>query len=144
MGSSGLYLLCLYFFLSNILAFSVCRKRFSLSVTVPRIIQKFQTKKMASLIDGNAVAGQIRTELKGKVEEIKEMYGITPGLAVILVGGRTDSATYVRSKKKACAEVGIESYGFDYPLEVSEEELLAKIHELNAGTNLLRSKSFCL
>lgn len=88
---------------------------------------------MATLIDGNAIAAQIRVELKDKVKEIQEVYGITPGLAVILVGGRTDSATYVRSKKKACAEVGITSYGYDYAADVSQEELLAKVQELNAG-----------
>lgn len=88
---------------------------------------------MATLIDGNATAAQIRIELKDKVKEIQEVYGITPGLAVILVGGRTDSATYVRSKKRACAEVGITSYGYDYDADVSQAELLAKVHELNAG-----------
>jgi 5,10-methylene-tetrahydrofolate dehydrogenase/methenyl tetrahydrofolate cyclohydrolase len=88
---------------------------------------------MAALIDGNAISAQIRTELKSKVQELQEVYGVTPGLAVILVGSRTDSATYVRSKKKACAETGITSYGFDYPADVSQEELLAKVLELNAG-----------
>ena len=47
-----------------------------------------------------------------------------PGLAVVLVGSRGDSATYVRSKKKACADVGIESFGTELPEDVSEEELL--------------------
>lgn len=47
-----------------------------------------------------------------------------PGLAVVLVGSRGDSATYVRSKKKACADVGIESFGRELPEDVSEEELL--------------------
>ena len=88
---------------------------------------------MATLIDGNAISAQIRAELKTKVSELQEEYGVTPGLAVILVGGRTDSATYVRSKKKACAETGIESFGFDYGEDVTQEELLSKIQELNAG-----------
>ena len=47
-----------------------------------------------------------------------------PGLAVVLVGSRGDSATYVRSKKKACADVGIESFGTELPEDVSEEDLL--------------------
>ena len=55
----------------------------------------------------------------------------TPGLAVILVGARRDSQTYVRMKKKACEECDIASFGFDYPDTVTEEELLAKIKELN-------------
>ena len=88
---------------------------------------------MATLIDGNATAAQIRIELKSKVQELQELYGVTPGLAVILVGARTDSATYVRSKKRACAELGITSFGFDYPAEVSEDELYGKVMELNAG-----------
>ena len=50
----------------------------------------------------------------------------TPGLAVILVGDRRDSATYVKMKKKACAEVGINSFGVDYSTDVSQDELLAK------------------
>lgn len=92
---------------------------------------------MAELIDGNAIAAQIRVELKEKVKEIEESLGVTPGLAVVLVGQRKDSATYVRMKKKACAEVGVTSYGFDYPADITEAELLAKIDELNAGTVII-------
>lgn len=91
---------------------------------------------MAEIIDGNATAAQIRVELKERVREMQETLGVTPGLAVILVGERRDSATYVRSKKKACAEIGIQSFGFDYPATVTEEELIAKIDELNAGKHL--------
>jgi len=87
---------------------------------------------MATLIDGNATAAQIRVELKATVEEMQATLGVTPGLAVILIGERRDSATYVRAKKKACAEVGIASFGFDYPATITQEELLAKIDELNA------------
>lgn len=83
------------------------------------------------IIDGNAIAAQIRIELKQAVTEMKESLDANPGLAVVLVGDRKDSATYVRMKKKACAEVGVESFGFDYPSDVTQEELLAKIEELN-------------
>jgi 5,10-methylene-tetrahydrofolate dehydrogenase/methenyl tetrahydrofolate cyclohydrolase len=86
---------------------------------------------MAELIDGNATAATIRQELKASVEEMQATLGCTPGLAVILVGERKDSATYVRAKKKACAEVGINSVGIDYPGDVSQVELLAKVDELN-------------
>ena len=86
----------------------------------------------AKLIDGTTISATIREELKISVDELKAAYGIAPGLAVILVGERRDSATYVRSKKKACAEIGITSLGFDYPSTVTQEELLAKIDELNA------------
>lgn len=64
---------------------------------------------------------------------MKKTLGVTPGLAVILVGDRRDSATYVRAKKRACAEIGINSIGVDYPADVSQEELVAKIQELNQG-----------
>jgi len=56
---------------------------------------------------------------------------VTPGLAVILVVERRDSASYVKSKKAACAEIGINSYGIDYPATVTQDELLLKIDELN-------------
>ena len=88
---------------------------------------------MAELIDGNAIAAQIRIELKESVKVLNESLGATPGLAVVLVGDRKDSATYVRMKKKACTEVGVQSFGFDYPADVTEADLLAKIDELNEG-----------
>ena len=71
-----------------------------------------------------------------KTQELKELYGINPGLAVVLVGSRRDSATYVRSKKKACAEIGIASFGVDFPDDVSQAELIAKVDELNANPNI--------
>ncbi|CAM6032031.1 unnamed protein product, partial [Sphagnum compactum] len=79
----------------------------------------------------NAIASQIRIELKAAVDEMKSSINAVPGLAVILVGDRRDSASYVKSKKKACAECGITSFGFDYPASVTQDELLAKIDELN-------------
>lgn len=79
-------------------------------------------------IDGKAIAAQIRAELKVRVAGLTSQ----PGLAVILVGSRRDSQTYVRMKKRACEEVGIASFGFDYPDSVTEEELLDKIQELNS------------
>lgn len=55
---------------------------------------------MAAIINGNAIAETIRNELKQTVDEMKATLGVTPGLAVVLVGDRMDSATYVRNKKK--------------------------------------------
>eukprot|EP00586_Coscinodiscus_wailesii_P011320 CAMPEP_0172500276 /NCGR_PEP_ID=MMETSP1066-20121228/136351_1 /TAXON_ID=671091 /ORGANISM="Coscinodiscus wailesii, Strain CCMP2513" /LENGTH=306 /DNA_ID=CAMNT_0013274417 /DNA_START=207 /DNA_END=1127 /DNA_ORIENTATION=- len=86
----------------------------------------------ATDIDGKAVAATIRNELKTRVAGMPT----TPGLAVILVGARRDSQTYVRMKKKACEEIGIASFGFDYPDTVSEEEILDKISELNADASV--------
>lgn len=78
----------------------------------------------SKLIDGKAIADTIRQEIAAEVASMKKQYNLTPGLAVVLVGSRKDSETYVRSKKKACAEVGFDSFGTDLPADVSEEELL--------------------
>ena len=80
-------------------------------------------------IDGKAIAQTIRNEIKEAVTALSA--GQVPGLAVILVGSRRDSQTYVRMKKKACEECGILSFGYDYADDVTQEELLAKIAELN-------------
>jgi len=87
----------------------------------------------ASLIDGKAIAQDIRTELAAKCADLKATKNVTPGLAVVLIGERRDSATYVRMKKKACEEVGITSFGYDFPVSVTQEEILALIAELNAN-----------
>ncbi|KMY54723.1 5,10-methylene-tetrahydrofolate cyclohydrolase [Bacillus sp. FJAT-27231] len=84
----------------------------------------------AAIIDGKAIAQDIRTELKKEIEELKAN-GVTPGLAVILVGDDQASHTYVRNKDKACAEVGIHSEIYRYPADLSEEALLQKVAELN-------------
>ena len=87
--------------------------------------------KTAALIDGNKTAADIRKELAIEVTEMKKK-GIVPGLAVVLVGQRRDSATYVRMKKKACAEVGIQSFGIDLPDTVTQAELIAN-HRAKIG-----------
>eukprot|EP00587_Corethron_hystrix_P008920 CAMPEP_0113297040 /NCGR_PEP_ID=MMETSP0010_2-20120614/68_1 /TAXON_ID=216773 ORGANISM="Corethron hystrix, Strain 308" /NCGR_SAMPLE_ID=MMETSP0010_2 /ASSEMBLY_ACC=CAM_ASM_000155 /LENGTH=303 /DNA_ID=CAMNT_0000149863 /DNA_START=345 /DNA_END=1256 /DNA_ORIENTATION=+ /assembly_acc=CAM_ASM_000155 len=83
-------------------------------------------------IDGKAIAATIRQEIKQDVEKMVASTGKTPGLAVILVGSRKDSQTYVRMKKRACEEAGIASFGFEFPDDVSQSELLSKVAELNA------------
>ena len=87
----------------------------------------------AQIIDGKAIAATIRGEIKDEVETMKAKYGKVPGLAAVLVGERKDSQTYVRMKKKACAEVGIASFGHDLPEDISQEELLKVVQELNAN-----------
>jgi 5,10-methylene-tetrahydrofolate dehydrogenase/methenyl tetrahydrofolate cyclohydrolase len=87
----------------------------------------------AQIIDGKAIAATIRGEIKEEVEEMKAKHGKVPGLATVLVGVRKDSQTYVRMKKKACAEVGITSFGHDLPEDVSQEELLKVVQDLNAN-----------
>eukprot|EP00903_Cladosiphon_okamuranus_P010477 g9913.t1 len=86
----------------------------------------------AKIIDGKATAAAIRAELKTEVEaNLRSTGGPPPGLAVVLVGDRRDSATYVRMKKKACDEIGVSSFGFDFPEDVTQEALLACVGELN-------------
>ncbi len=85
---------------------------------------------MTSIIDGKALAAQIRQELKARVETLVNK-GHRPALAVILVGEDPASQVYVRNKIRACAETGIESLEFRMPAETSQETLLAKIRELN-------------
>ncbi len=84
----------------------------------------------AKIIDGKAVAAQIRQECKARVSVLKER-GTVPGLAVILVEGNPASAVYVASKIKACAEVGVRSSRIDFPNSVSTDELVAAIERLN-------------
>lgn len=92
---------------------------------------KTQLTMTAELIDGKAISETIREEIKKEVVELVNHGKQAPGLAVILVGSRRDSQTYVSMKKKACAQVGINSFGYDYDESVTQEELLAKIYELN-------------
>ena len=92
---------------------------------------------MAALIlDGKAVAQQTEAELSERVARLKDKSnGQTPILATILVGGDPASATYVRMKQNACKRVGMESIAVEMPDTTTTEQLLAKIHELNANPN---------
>jgi 5,10-methylene-tetrahydrofolate dehydrogenase/methenyl tetrahydrofolate cyclohydrolase len=83
------------------------------------------------LIDGKKIAGAVKSEVKTEVDEIKIRFGKVPGLATVLVGERKDSQAYVRMKKKACKKAGINSFGYDLPEDISQEELLKKVRELN-------------
>lgn len=87
---------------------------------------------MAVIIDGKLVAQDTRLEIKENVARFQEKYGVTPGLAVILVGENPASQVYVRNKHRACLEVGINSIEITLPETTTEAELLAKIEELNA------------
>jgi 5,10-methylene-tetrahydrofolate dehydrogenase/methenyl tetrahydrofolate cyclohydrolase len=87
----------------------------------------------AHIIDGKAIAATIRGEIATEVEAMTAQHGKVPGLATVLVGQRRDSQTYVRMKKKACAEVGITSFGHDLPEDISQEELLKVVRDLNAN-----------
>lgn len=85
---------------------------------------------MAEIIDGKALAKKIRKELKKEVEELKTN-GITPKLAVIMVGDNSASQVYVRNKSKACEKAGIEFEEFLFDKDTTEEKLLDTIDMLN-------------
>lgn len=91
---------------------------------------------MAEIIDGKLVTAETRKKITADVAKFKEETGITPGLAVILVGNDPASAVYVRNKHKGCLDVGMNSYQIEYPEQTTEEELLTKISELNADKNV--------
>jgi 5,10-methylene-tetrahydrofolate dehydrogenase/methenyl tetrahydrofolate cyclohydrolase len=90
----------------------------------------------AELIDGKQIAADIRSEIQAEVEEIKAKTGKVPGLATVLVGTRRDSQTYVKMKKRACKKTGITSFGHDLPENISQEELLKIVRDLNANPDV--------
>ena len=85
----------------------------------------------AKLIDGKAFAATVRAKVAAHVAQIKEENGITPGLAVVLVGEDPASQVYVRSKGKQTVEVGMNSYEHKLAADTSEADLLALIDRLN-------------
>ena len=86
----------------------------------------------AQIIDGKAVADQMREEMKTEIDELKQKHGLTPGLTVVLVGEDPASQVYVKNKKIGCEKVGIASFEHRLPADTSEEKLLKLIDELNA------------
>ncbi|KAK2418711.1 Amino acid dehydrogenase family protein [Trifolium repens] len=91
---------------------------------------------MATIIDGKAVAQTIRSEIAEEVRLLSQKYGKVPGLAVVIVGNRKDSESYVKIKRKACADLGINSFDIDLPEEVSEAEVIKHVHQLNANPDV--------
>lgn len=85
----------------------------------------------AKLLEGKVFAAKLREEAGQKAAELKEKYGITPGLAVIIVGENPASQVYVRNKHKACTELGFYSEGVEMPEDTTREQLLAEIDRLN-------------
>ncbi len=86
---------------------------------------------MVAIIDGKGIAATVRAEVREAAARLKEERGITPGLAVILVGDDPASRIYVRGKKNACEEAGFLSREFALPGDVPEREVLARIDDLN-------------
>ncbi len=90
---------------------------------------------MAYIIDGKSVSAKVRAEVAGEVAALKTQ-GVTPGLAVVIVGDDPASRVYVNNKKKACAEVGIYSEEIALPADTAQEDLLKVIRSLNARDDI--------
>jgi methylenetetrahydrofolate dehydrogenase (NADP+)/methenyltetrahydrofolate cyclohydrolase len=90
----------------------------------------------AVILDGKAIAKRVQEEVAQAVVEMKSQHGVTPGLAAVLVGENPASQMYVKMKRNRCAEVGIESFGYERPADISQEELEDLIRELNADPNV--------
>jgi 5,10-methylene-tetrahydrofolate dehydrogenase/methenyl tetrahydrofolate cyclohydrolase len=86
----------------------------------------------AQLIDGVATAANLRAEVAEAVAQRKAQGKSIPGLATVLVGENPASQVYVRSKQKACAEVGIESFGYNLPATATQSEVETLVQQLNA------------
>ena len=90
---------------------------------------------MAKLIDGRAVAEKVYVDLRRDIAELKTK-GVTPGLAVVLVGDNPASRAYVRSKDKMCRELGLHSIKFELPASITQTELLGRVEELNRDSSI--------
>src|SRR5436309_6989966 len=90
---------------------------------------------MARLIDGRAIAEKVYVDLRREIAELKTK-GVTPGLAVVLVGDDPASRAYVRSKDKMCRELGLHSLKLELPAATTQTELLNRVEQLNADASI--------
>jgi methylenetetrahydrofolate dehydrogenase (NADP+) / methenyltetrahydrofolate cyclohydrolase len=90
---------------------------------------------MAKLIDGRAIAEKVYVDLRREIAELKAK-GVTPGLAVVLVGDNPASRAYVRSKDKMCRELGLHSVKLELPAPTTQTELLGRVKELNRDRSI--------
>lgn len=90
----------------------------------------------ALILDGKQVAANLKNNLKQTIAEMTKQGARKPGLAVILVGQDAASEVYVRNKRTACSEVGIASFAYDLPANISEKKLLKLINELNSNESI--------
>ena len=91
---------------------------------------------MSNILNGKEVSASVRERLKAETEELYAKTGKRPGLAVIIVGDDPASRIYVNNKKKACAEIGFESWEYALPAETSEVDLLELVKKLNDDSNV--------
>ena len=90
----------------------------------------------AKIIDGKAYAEGLRTRIAGHVERLQREHGITPGLAVVIVGEDPGSQIYVNSKAKQTVEVGMTSFKYELPADTPEADVLALIQSLNKSDDV--------
>jgi methylenetetrahydrofolate dehydrogenase (NADP+)/methenyltetrahydrofolate cyclohydrolase len=90
----------------------------------------------ARIIDGKAIAADLRAKVAEEVRRLSSQHGLTPGLAVVLAGDNPASETYVRSKAKQTVETGMRSFDHRLPKSVSQDELLALVRNLNADSTV--------
>jgi len=90
---------------------------------------------MRNLIDGRAIAEKVYVDLRTQIAELKSK-GVTPGLAVVLVGDNPASRTYVRSKDKMSRELGLHSVKLELPASTTQSELLSRVDELNRDSKV--------
>ena len=90
----------------------------------------------ASVIDGKVIAAELRTRVAAEVARVKADHGLTPGLAVVLVGSDPASEVYVRSKHKQTQEAGMASFEHVLPADVAQGDLIALVQKLNADTSV--------
>ncbi|NEO17099.1 MULTISPECIES: bifunctional methylenetetrahydrofolate dehydrogenase/methenyltetrahydrofolate cyclohydrolase FolD [unclassified Moorena] len=86
---------------------------------------------MTNILDGKTIAKKIQTQLQEQTKKLTLKHGRPPGLAVLMVGDNPASAAYVRNKERACAKVGIASFGRHFPSNTSQAELEQAINALN-------------
>ncbi len=91
---------------------------------------------MAYIIDGKAISAAVRAEITADTAAFIKETGVTPGLAVVIVGTDPASQVYVRNKRKACTEVGFYSEAYELPEETTQEELEALVDKLNADPKI--------
>ena len=90
----------------------------------------------ARVLEGKVFANQIKETVKDDIVALKEEFGVTPGLAVIIVGENPASRVYVANKHRSCGDVGMYSEVIEMPADITKEQLLNKIAELNQAENI--------
>lgn len=110
---------------------TVASLRSLIPISKRSIMSNLSEENRYKLIDGKAIASKIQQELKEEIKCLQREKQITPGVAVVLVGERPDSQTYVRMKKAAAEEVGVNFFLKSAPSTITQEELLKTVEDLN-------------